>query len=570
MTRLLSLVGACALAAACSGVEPWQNDPSAPPTTGATAPGDPVTSPTPGGTSCNANQPPLAVPPGGALCSATPGKAGAPLIRGTLLLPGKTLDGGQLLVVGDRVACAGCDCSSHPAFSAAARVDCPQGVVSPGLINPHDHLGWTRGQPVRATARYDHRHEWRKGLGGKPKVPAWQVDFSDGAMAWGELRNLLAGTTSMMGEGSVKGLLRNLDWDNEGLNHPSVKNNTFPLGDKDGQLLAAQCGYPTLPDLAYVQKALAWVPHVAEGVNAQARNEFSCLSGAQAGAVDVTLANTSFIHAVGITSTDAKTIADAGARVIWSPRSNVSLYGFTADVLLLKHLGVPVALSTDWVVTGSMNMLRELACADRLNRDNYGGALTNEQLWQMVTRDAALSAGLKGTLGELAVGQAADVAVFDGRKRAGHAAVIRAAVADVALVLRGGSVLYGDAPLVQALAPGGGSGCEALSVCGHQRRVCSQRETGKTLAQLKAGFSGQTYPLFFCGAPDNEPSCVPSRPGQYSGVASTADPDGDGLTGGKDNCPTVFNPPRPMDGASQPDADGDGLGDACDPKPFSP
>jgi len=436
------------------------------------------------------------------------------------------------------------------------------------LINTHDHLGWTRGKPVRATARYDHRHEWRKGLGGKPKVPAWQVDFGDDAMAWGELRHLLAGTTSLMGEGSVDGLLRNLDWDNEGLGWSSAKNVTFPLGDKDGQLLAAQCSYPELPDPTAVKKALAWVPHVAEGVNAEARNEFACLSGGQAGAVDVTLANTSLIHAVGLTAADARTLAQAGARVIWSPRSNVSLYGFTADVVLLRNLGVPVALGTDWVVTGSMNLLRELACADQLNRVQYGGALSDQALWEMVTAAAAQSAGFKGVVGELTAGQAADVTIFDGQQRRGHAAVIRAGAADVVLVLRGAQALHGDAALVEALT-GGGSGCEQLDVCGRAKRVCLQREVGKTLATLQAGFSGETYPLFFCGAPDNEPTCVPSRPGAYSGVASGTDPDGDGLAGSQDNCPTVFNPPRPLDGKVQPDADGDDLGDACDPKPFA-
>ena len=39
---------------------------------------------------------------------------------------------------------------------------------------------------------------------------------------------------------------------------------------------------------------------------------------------------------------------------------------------------------------------------------------------------AARSAGLQGALGELTVGQAADVAIFDGRQRTGHAAVIKA------------------------------------------------------------------------------------------------------------------------------------------------
>ena len=46
------------------------------------------------------------------------------------------------------------------------------------------------------------------------------------------------------------------------------------------------------------------------------------------------------------------------------------------------------------------------------------------------------------------------------------------------------------------------------------------------------------------------------------------DSDGDGIADATDNCPTVFNPVRPMDNGMQADADGDGEGDACDPCPL--
>ncbi len=35
-----------------------------------------------------------------------------------------------------------------------------------------------------------------------------------------------------------------------------------------------------------------------------------------------------------------------------------------------------------------------------------------------------------------------------------------------------------------------------------------------------------------------------------------------------DDCPTVFNPPRPADGFVQADWDADGIGDACDRCPL--
>src|SRR5207302_717103 len=74
--------------------------------------------------------------------------------------------------------------------------------------------------------------------------------------------------------------------------------------------------------------------------------------------------------------------------------------------------------------------------------------------------------------------------------------------------------------------------------------------------------------------PTNEPSCVPARPAAvmssniYDGVPTADDSDGDGIPNAMDNCPTVFNPIRPMDKGVQADFDGDGVGDACDPCPL--
>ena len=73
-----------------------------------------------------------------------------------------------------------------------------------------------------------------------------------------------------------------------------------------------------------------------------------------------------------------------------------------------------------------------------------------------------------------------------------------------------------------------------------------------------------------CGAaPDSEPTCTPSWPGQFDGVAIIGqDDDGDGVTNNIDTCPRVFNPPRPMDNGRQTDFDQDGLGDAGDTNPL--
>jgi hypothetical protein len=179
------------------------------------------------------------------------------------------------------------------------------------------------------------------------------------------------------------------------------------------------------------------------------------------------------------------------------------------------------------------------------------------------------------TIGHLYTGYVADLAIFDGAAGPDASAVVNAGPADVILVLKGGLPMYGDAPVMEALGAGGDQ-CELMSSCLSEKRVCVTREgaaNGMTLASLSSTFPN--YPLFECsGAPVDERSCTPFRDEGdgivYDGIPVASDMDGDGVDDGVDNCPVVFNPPRPVDGFTQGDDDADGIGDACDRCPIYP
>ncbi|MFA7092624.1 MAG: hypothetical protein WC149_12335, partial [Arcobacteraceae bacterium] len=132
----------------------------------------------------------------------------------------------------------------------AVVLNCSSYVISPGLINPHDHLKYNHnfpgGQnnrdatgnisnpyyllcndPIKANTlevcqnyRYDRRNEWRKGLEGKPQILAPDDAFPNTPEAtaneykkivWNELRHIMAGTTTVAGSGGYYGLVRNPD-----------------------------------------------------------------------------------------------------------------------------------------------------------------------------------------------------------------------------------------------------------------------------------------------------------------------------------------------------------------------
>ncbi|MEX1362671.1 MAG: amidohydrolase family protein, partial [Nannocystaceae bacterium] len=520
----------------------------------------------------------IAAAPAGQVCGVTPGSANL-LLQGTVLAGFDVYENGEVLVDGSdpngQILCVGCDCGATAEGQAATVVACEQGVISPGLINPHDHITFTLSQPQpHGVERYDHRHEWRLGLDGATELNTFPgSNSSREGVLYGELRMLMGGATSISGSvggANASGLLRNLDRAEltEGLVGVDVNYRTFPLGDSNGTLLDMGCEYPFI-DGSFNLADDIYMPHIAEGINAEARNEFACLSGAPGGE-DLIESNTSVIHGIGMQAVDIDIMGQDGAMLVWSPRSNVDLYGITADITTYRNLGVRIALGTDWTASGSMNMLRELACADDFNQRHLGGAFSDLELWLMSTYWAAASQGADDQIGLIREGHIADLAIFDGSTAAAYRAVIEGDPSSVALVLRGGQPLHGDATLIESLVPGDPGSCETLDVCGVDKRLCAQLDAGLTIDQITGAVNPASYPLFFCGDPDDEPSCDPARPDEFPDRGGPDDADGDGVPDAGDNCPGVFNPIRPLDGISQADGDGDGLGDVCDLCPLTP
>ena len=497
--------------------------------------------------------------------------AGGPetLLIGTVLGAPDVYVGGEVLIdAAGMIACVGCGCAASAPLATVVR--CPTGVIAPGLINTLDFLSYAQNRPFSDTGeRWEHRHEWRLGLNGHTKINV-AGNASTDQMRWGEMRQLLGGATSIVGSGSSAGLLRNLNVASrqEGLNQSAVLADTFPLGDSNGTLLSSGCAYPSIRNESDIAGLDAYNATVAEGLLPEARNEFVCLSSSANGGQDLVQPQSSFRHAIGVTAADLAAMATDGTGLIWSPRSNIALYGDTTRITAAARLGVAIALATDWIVSGSMSLRRELRCADEFDTTYLGNFFSDSDLVRMVTGNAAAITGTDDVVGSLATGKFADIAVFDAASAPKYRAVVAAEPPEVVLVLRGGTALYGDAAVVEAIR---GPGCDPLDVCGRAKQVCLQSEIGKTLAQLQAGL-GNVYPAFFCGTPIDEPTCRPARSvsvagsSVYTGWPTPEDPDGDGIAAG-DNCPSVFNPVRPLDGGVQADADGDGQGDACDACP---
>jgi cytosine/adenosine deaminase-related metal-dependent hydrolase len=142
----------------------------------------------------------------------------------------------------------------------------------------------------------------------------------------------------------------------------------------------------------------AWIVHLAEGVRDRdrvagdtysSRREFDTIRRLH-------LLNdaTVIVHGTALEPSDFAAMRHAGpagprarndglgAKLVWSPLSNLLLYGHTTNVYDALAKGVTVSLSTDWTVSGSNNLLDELKVADIALRASSAGPGTRSRRWR--------------------------------------------------------------------------------------------------------------------------------------------------------------------------------------------
>src|SRR5205085_9603153 len=150
---------------------------------------------------------------------------------------------------------------------------------------------------------------------------------------------------------------------------------------------------------------------LSEGTDEQAHTHFTALH-----LLDGTWAITpalAGIHSLALTPADFQTLQEHGGAMIWSPLSNLLLYGKTADIKAAKEQGVRIGIGSDWSPSGSKNLLGELKVA-RLFSDYNGNIFSDFELISMATTNAAKIIHWDQSIGSLEVGKLADFLIVDG------------------------------------------------------------------------------------------------------------------------------------------------------------
>ena len=469
------------------------------------------------------------------------------VLRGTIVTMNDqhtVIENGSVLVRNDRIVALWQ--GANPPFGTpvgqAEIVDFgPTALIFPGMINLHDHPTFdmlrlwpapssdaqpTLGRPL-GTEPYANRYQWNDMLGFSPAefrrlvanpqlalVSTAGLNLNTEMVKYAKVKALVGGETTLQGaipSPETDGVLaRNAESANFGRH--GIQSRVPSIASFSGAPLAAL--------LSQMQSGQvdAWLVHLAEGVPdpdrrpgdpTSARSEFTLLKS-----MGLLTDMTVIVHGTGLEAQDFAEMRAAqsirsdgtgdglGAKLVWSPLSNLMLYGLTTNVYQALAAGVLVSLGTDWTPSGSRNLLGELKVADIALRDplrlgmsrslvpwlsidgKHGRDRTQAELAldrllaDMVTRNPAQTLRWRNEVGSIEAGKVADLFVITKPSHvrgpdlppSPYRSLIDATECDVRLVLVGGDPLEGDQALVDQLKPGHGEA--VLSACdGYQKAV---------------------------------------------------------------------------------------------------
>lgn len=406
--------------------------------------------------------------------------------------------------------------SDRPPAHAESPLIPTAGTIYPGMIELHNHLAYDTLPLFPIPRLYTKREEWqgtvgyRRYVSGPAGVIASAPDLIRATVRYVECKSLIAGTTTSQGLTLRTELSKHLY---QGI----VRNAELP----DAPELAParpKIGDVTPDDLDSFRTSLAGkgarILHLAEGLpTSAARQHFLVLQAADGTwAIAPEFVG---IHATGLTADDLAIVAEHGGSVVWSPFSNLILYGATTDIADAMRLGIKVSLGSDWSPTASKNLLNELKVAQIHSRDRQIG-LTDQQLVEMVTVTPAQILGWQGLLGSIEPGKLADLTVVAGQTADPYSHLIDATEGDIRLVVIGGTGRYGTPALLGKLSPVD----EQFDVAGLARAFhLDTRDPDPVLGPITLGEAAATLADALAHMPERAAAIAPAGLGMVAHAA---------------------------------------------------
>lgn len=419
------------------------------------------------------------------------------LLKGNIVTPDGVIRGGWLDIAKGRILHIEQEKPDIPGAQVLETND----LVFPGFIDLHNHPSFNVFPRWTPPHKFPNRYAWRDW-----HVYQQQIETKGYALSadpttfcdideYAEVKALIGGTTSIIGLGSnhvpgegpsspdcLRGLVRNLDhytsFYGPAMDHERIANSIGILPrDMDANTAALRRKQIADGDLDLL------CIHIAEGLptDAESAQELDILD-----AKGLLGPHTALIHSVGLSPSQLARVHRAGASIVWSPRSNFELYGQTANVDAAFREGVTISLAPDWSPTGSDNMWEEIQYARDISGHQLDGLFSSRQLIEMASSIPARVARIDDKVGILAPGMYADLFLVhdtpDGPASDFYDAVLVKPVADIDLVVIGGTPVYGDPAMLKSL----NIATEPFKLCGTEKALNSAALPNGPFAQVEA------------------------------------------------------------------------------------
>ncbi len=396
-----------------------------------------------------------------------------PLTKDTSVAPNEssTFKGRVWIADNGRISTVTRGAAAGPAgFDNARIVDVGDDLVVPGFVDLHSHLAYATlplwVEPGRTTP-FAHHNIWPSAptYAGKVTWPAYAFIEAAPAelLAYAEIRALVGGTTTIQGSPPSNKPL-------DGWLVRNAEDESFGGAVGANQVLASTL---TLKSdvlgkrAAQMRGGASFIYHCAEGQpGSTVSREYQ--------AVKTTGCLQRGLVAVHANAVDGYTGWSDPGSIVWSPFSNLWLYGTTTDVPKALDSGLNVCVGSDWGPSGTRNVLGEIKVASLVS-DEKRWRLTPFELVKMITANPgdALARAWHLQAGRLQPGALADLAVIAARTNDDpFDAILRATETDVVLVFIGGKPVYGTTALMEKAAAAQPS---ELEVAGEKRRLVLTR-----------------------------------------------------------------------------------------------
>ena len=264
------------------------------------------------------------------------------ILKGTIVpmtAEDAVIENGQILIQNEKIVAIIGEGEAWPATvntAGAVEVD-TGGYIFPGMLNIHSHTAYNTLPIWEAPKLYQNRYQWTKAKTysnyvNYPKKLITDSNYYNLVIEVGkyaEVKGMVGGETAIQGTPSRNGinnmLIRNVEDKNFGQDKVYQRGLTI----EDSRWQDTVPAFLTKADAGLVE---AWIVHLAEGIDEDpSLEEFSVLTS-----LGMLQEWTVIIHGTALTQTEFAAMAAVGSDLIWSPLSNLLLYGQTTDYSAVK------------------------------------------------------------------------------------------------------------------------------------------------------------------------------------------------------------------------------------------